>query len=488
VARSSLTRSLCIVLLVFGATAIAWGALAFGAVYPWAFTPLALGCASVGVAALVIGRRNGPPNGALAAALLATGLAIALQLVPLPSATLALISPAADAFQHYDVSDTGARGSGEGARRQAGPEPHAISISPQKTVLGLALFAAFALFLTGMVRLVSIHGASAIVAPLVGFGVILAVVGILQYSLWSDKDLSAQKIYGFWRPQYPGNAFGPFVNRNHFAGWMIMVLPLALGAAAAAWERGKHINDRLRWISTASGGSLMLTGLATAVMGLTLFMCQSRSGLAGFGAAMLIVGWIVIQRQSTNRAKVAAAATMAIILITVAGWAGVDRITDRLSSVEGDAPTAGGRVQAWSDTVRIARDFPITGTGLNTYGTAMLLYQSGNRDVHFQEAHNDYLQLAAEGGLLVCVPVLLTIAIFVRDVRRRFSEAPKEGTTYWLRVGAVVGLISIALQSLLEFSLQMPGNAALFAAVAAIAIHQSPNLRAARRSKPAVSS
>lgn len=128
------------------------------------------------------------------------------------------------------------------------------------------------------------------------------------------------------------------------------------------------------------------------------------------------------------------------------------------------------------DSVEIVRNFPLTGSGLDTYGTAMMVYQTGNRALHFQEAHNDYLQVAAEGGLLMGVPVLLTIGIFVRDVRRRFREAPKQGTTYCLRVGALVGLISIGWQSLVEFSLQMPGNAAFFAVLAAIALHQSPNL------------
>src|SRR6185503_19565916 len=99
-------------------------------------------------------------------------------------------------------------------------------------------------------------------------------------------------------------------------------------------------------------------------------------------------------------------------------------------------------------------------------------FQTGDKRLHFQEAHNDYLQLAAEGGLLVGIPILVTLGLFVREVRRRFREAPKSGTTYYLRVGAVAGLLSIALQSLLEFSLQMPGNAALFTLLAAVALHR----------------
>jgi O-antigen ligase len=162
----------------------------------------------------------------------------------------------------------------------------------------------------------------------------------------------------------------------------------------------------------------------------------------------------------------------------VAAWAGLDRVRDRVSSVRADASSAGGRRQTWSDAMRIVHDFPIAGTGLDTFGTAMLVYQS-DRELHFEEAHNEYLQLAAEGGFLLGIPVVASILVFAVQVRRRFVEAPGYGWTYWLRVGAVVGLLSIAMQSAVDFSLQMPGNAVLFAVVAAVAVHQSPNLRSA---------
>jgi len=155
----------------------------------------------------------------------------------------------------------------------------------------------------------------------------------------------------------------------------------------------------------------------------------------------------------------------------------VDTLTSKFT--EAQAPKSlQSRLLAWADTMQIVRDFSWTGSGFNTYGTAMMVYQTRvTRALHFQEAHNDYLQLAAEGGVLVAVPIVATLFLFARDVRRRFREAPKTGTTYSLRVGAVAGMIAIALQSLVEFSLQMPGNAVLFALLAAIALHRSPNLR-----------
>jgi O-antigen ligase len=128
------------------------------------------------------------------------------------------------------------------------------------------------------------------------------------------------------------------------------------------------------------------------------------------------------------------------------------------------------RLRVWHDAAAIVKAFPLTGTGLNTFGTATVLYQSGSRAVHFQEAHNDYLQLLAEGGVLLAVPFALIVWFFLVAVRRRMRE-DDDGMTSWIRFGAAAGILAIALQSLVEFSLQMPGNAAMFVVLVAISLH-----------------
>ena len=97
------------------------------------------------------------------------------------------------------------------------------------------------------------------------------------------------------------------------------------------------------------------------------------------------------------------------------------------------------------------------------------------------EAHNDYLQLLVEGGWLVTVPALVLIGLFAREVRRRFREGLDDRTGYWIRLGAVTGIIAIAFQEIVEFSLQMPGNAALFTVLCAIAVRRASVKKAARR-------
>jgi O-antigen ligase len=105
---------------------------------------------------------------------------------------------------------------------------------------------------------------------------------------------------------------------------------------------------------------------------------------------------------------------------------------------------------------------------------AAIPYSTPGKDYHFREAHNDYLQLAAEGGLLVGVPATVVLWCVVAAIRRRVAEDRPDSSTYWVRVGAVTGLAAIALQSVVEFSLQMPGNAVLCVVLLAIAVHRQP--------------
>jgi O-antigen ligase len=96
--------------------------------------------------------------------------------------------------------------------------------------------------------------------------------------------------------------------------------------------------------------------------------------------------------------------------------------------------------------------------------------------VIYTAAHNDYLQVLAEGGALLTVPAVACIVALAVTIRRRFKEETSR-STFWIRAGATIGILTIALQEIGEFSLQIPGNAFLFAVVCAVAIHQTPERR-----------
>jgi O-antigen ligase len=467
---------------------LAWGALAFGGVYAWAYTPLAIGCALLGLVSIA-GLRTRVPMTSMGLGLAAIAAAVALQLVPLPSTRLARISPSTDAFlAHQDFSyriDKAGRDAEGPTLAGALPPGRPLSLAPRQTGLGLLLFGALALFLLGTTKLLSNAGAASAARGIVCIGAMIALIGLIQYTLLGNSEREPIKVYGFWTPRYKATSFGPFINRNHFAGWMLMALPLAIGgayAAASAVPRSTRAGWReyFAWLSTRSAAGMLLMIFAAALMGTSLMLSESRSGMAALAAGCVAFAWVVVRRQESRRAKLVTAGWFAAVALAVVAWAGAEVLVRRVSSLEKDMSSIGGRRQAWADTLGIMRDFPLAGTGLNTYGTAMMQYASTRGPLHFQEAHNDYLQLAAEGGLLVGVPVLATLVLFVGAVRRRFGEAPHSGSTYWIRVGAVTGLVAIACQSTFEFSLQMPGNAAMFAFLAAVALHRSPSLRSPR--------
>jgi O-antigen ligase len=442
--------------------ALAWGAFAFGAVYPWAYWPLVAAVSTVGIAGLVIAGRGRTTRLGL------TGLTLGfcaflgaslLQLVPMPLTFVA--SASAETTHVLQLLDLAV------AAGSASSRP--LSIAPALTLVGLVLFTANALFVLGSARLFSIRGARRVADAIAVVGVAMALVAIIQ------KPIFTGKIYGFWTPFGAGNPFGPFVNRNHFAGWMMMALPVTLGlicGGSARAMRGVKPNwrDRLLWFSSSDGTRLILYAFGGIVMALSLVLTMSRSGISALAVSIAITGAFVVRRQRTTRRAVTIG-YLCLLVVVVVAWAGADAIASQFS--QGGWSEFDNRRGAWTDAIDIASRFPATGTGLNTYGVATLFYQQHDLAKYFSAAHNDYLQLAAEGGLLLTIPAAACFVAFIVAVRRRFVEETSV-RTYWLRVGAVTGLTAIALQETVDFSLQMPGNAALFAVVCAIALHRGP--------------
>lgn len=436
----------------------AWGALAFGAVYPWAYVPLFVGCAAVGAATCLQRTGTGRTKPALVVSLALLAAAIGFQLIPLSISTIRSISPETDVvLRRYVVG------------YPTSLQTHPLSIEPGATTTALAAAVALAVFFLGLARSITRDDALQLVRGVSVLGVVLALAGIVQKALWNGK------IYGFWTPIQPGDSFGPFVNRNHFAGWMLMALPLSAGYFCGRVARGMgHVRPGLRnrvlWFSSADANETILVGFAVLLMALGLTLTLSRSAILGLLAPLGLSGWFIVRRQGGSRRAIVAG-YLTFVAIAAIGWVGFDTFAARF--VQGHVVDLGGRRGIWADTWHVAGQFPIAGTGLNTFGTATLFYQTANPSLHFAQAHNDYLQLLAEGGLLVCVPASLAILALAWTVYGRFRNISADRTDYWIRIGAVTGIVAIALQEVADFSLQMPGNAVLLALLISLAIRPS---------------
>jgi O-antigen ligase len=215
----------------------------------------------------------------------------------------------------------------------------------------------------------------------------------------------------------------------------------------------------------------VLSGLALIVMAMSVLLSLSRSGVACLAATVLGFACFAVGKMARPR-RVLVTLYFAIAITLCAGWATTDGLAARFGEFQNDG--LGRRVGAWRDARQISSAFPLVGSGLNTFGVATLFHQTTNRDEHYEEAHNDYLQLAAEGGVLLTAPAVLLIVLIAVNVAHRFKDQHDTEISYWIRAGAVTGLLAIGLQEVGEFSRQMPGTAALCSVLLAISLHRPP--------------
>ena len=207
-------------------------------------------------------------------------------------------------------------------------------------------------------------------------------------------------------------------------------------------------------------------------------MASSRSGFLGFGVAAVLATGLVLRRQKTHRATRLGALSGGIRCrlyrrLGRCGQPGAQAWHAQRRQLECRRPAG--------DVAGCAHDrpqFPLAGRRPQCVrcGDGAV---PDEQSIDPLRAGAQRLPAAARGGWHSPECRRCDDARRSSSTRsaERFREAPHEGTTYWARVGAVIGLLAIAVQSLFEFSLQMPGNAAMFCVLAAIAIHRSPNVR-----------
>ncbi len=282
-------------------TTIALGTLAFGAVYPWGFLPLFATAALIGVVGL---RRGGVSRDVrpVAIAVLLLWIAGALQLVPMSRPMLDTLSPhAATILSSYDL-----------AFASTDPQWVPLSVDAQSTQIALLALGALGLYLLGLPALLGGHSLRRVPLALAVFVVPLALFGI--YS----REYVNGLVYWFWQPQDGGgaNLAGPFVNRNHFAGWMLMAVSLLIGWLFGQVERavpggGGRRPRHVEWLSSAEANGLLMTGGVVLVASISLFWTMSRSAIIGFGVGAAAFAWLAVQRRRLNGTR------RAVVLVTL---------------------------------------------------------------------------------------------------------------------------------------------------------------------------
>ena len=297
---------------------------------------------------------------------------------------------------------------------------------------------------------------------LVFYGLAMSVFALIQHFTWNGKF--------YWLfPTRAMGAFGPFVNRNHFAGYLEMLMPIPIGLL----------------ISRGVDDQKLIYGFAAAIMGVAILATESRGALLAIICEMIFIA--VVDRRisrarrtwspaaSTSRAprlvvRLGAVGMVSIAILAGVLWIGADPIIGRVAgsgAANDAAPDPGYSRQAiWQGTIAMIKAHPLMGVGFGAYETAYPIYAVTDGTVIVAQSHNDYLQILADCGVVGGALALWFLVIVTRTTIR--ALAARDRFLSGLAAGAGAGILGLLVHSIVDFNLQLPSNALLFLVILAV--------------------
>jgi O-antigen ligase len=336
---------------------------------------------------------------------------------------------------------------------------NALSADPFESWIFALRLSALALAGILAVRFTNSHLRLRVLAHAIIFvGVASAIFGIMRRTMQHRDGFLLSSLV-------TGGGFAQFINKNHFA----YAVEPALGLLAA-----------MILLQKGAGHRKLLYVSALILLWAALVMSRSRGGLLAASVEMIAAALFFISakrpslksgdvRRRPMRSMNVAAATIILILL-VAGattvWLGGDQLStgvetaaNEISNRAGDAEGARRR-DIWRATLKMARAHPIAGAGLGGYWAEIPRYHDANGMLTPQQAHNDYLELLASAGLIGVGLFFWFAWALIRRLRK--AQRTFTGVQQVYLVGAVIGIVGIAVHSLVDFGLHITSNALLF--------------------------
>ena len=353
-----------------------------------------------------------------------------------------------------------------------------LTFDPHATRLVLVQLATLLIYFSAtLVFIDTPHRLHVMVRTIMIFGFLLAIFGLTQ------SFTSPTKVY-WMRELNQSTAFGPFINRHHFAGYMELTIALPLGLLfAGAVDREK----KLLFIFVAG------------LMGVALIMTASRGGIISLIAEVMffVVVTAIWRKHSDGRHRrssrlkavalrlgLASALLVSLFIgvLMLGGEMSVNRLI--VDSVNTNDPTT-GRAHFWSVTLQIIRAHPLIGTGLGAFGVVYTKFDSRNGLFRLEQAHNDYLQVLSDGGIIGAALALAFVALlfYKAFVRAGSRDDFRRGVA----LASLGGCFAVFVHSFFDFTLHTTSNALLFLVLAALAtvngrVEDAPRRRRRRRS------
>ncbi len=327
--------------------------------------------------------------------------------------------------------------------------PRTISVAPFWTMMVAAHITALLIYFAAMLAFVdSARRLRKVVMLVTAFGFLFAFFAILQ------SVLSPNKIYGIYESKY-AVPFGSFVNRHNFAAFMEMTICLPLGMLfAGSIERDK----RLIYIT------------AVGLMGIALLLSGSRGGLVSMISAVCFLIILSTGSKGTKDRilKFALAGLMIVVFVVGAVLIGGESSLTRFAETAQSNNFSTNRTQIWAVTLDVIRhNFP-TGAGLGAFGVAYTQYDPSNGFERVEQAHNDYLEVAADAGIVgVIIGGFFLYFLFRAGFRSiRNINHYRRGVA----LGAFAGCFSILVHSMFDFVLHITAITILFLTILALLV------------------
>lgn len=285
------------------------------------------------------------------------------------------------------------------------------------------------------------------------FAMVMTVFGALYSFFALAQELTSNgRIFWVHSPRFHGSIYGSYVNHDHYAGLMEMLVPVPLVLGMG------HM---------FSGGKRVLVGFSAVLMATTIFLSGSRGGVLAFFFELALLAALAFARRRNLRVALGSMAVCVFILALLI-FVGKGKVLGRLGDL-----SPGIRLNISKDSLRMFTHRPVLGWGLGTFPTVYPSFRSFYTNLFINEAHNDYAQLLVETGLLGFGAMLWFLIGLYRS-GLRFSRRWEFRWDGALSFAALLGCSGMLLHSFVDFNLHIPANAAIFYVLSGLAASELP--------------
>ncbi len=426
---------------------LVWAPVPLGSNRPWAWALLALSVLALALwwlAGHIRGKYSYPAVLRNAWPMLLCGLLwlayVWLQQIPLPVEFLSLLSPQAGRWHIAAAAP---------ATPAVAPltlDPHATLEAACKSTAYLAYFALSLILLRDRNRIR--YAAYALIAS----GVLQALYGALV-SLQSPGEVAS----------------GTFANRNHYAAYLTMCLSVGIGVliASLSGQReqswGQFLGNLMQWMITPK----MALRLGLVIMVVALVLTRSRMGNSSFFISLLVTGVIglLLAKRATKSMVILLISLVAIDVFIVGTYFGTRRVVERITQTTAETED---RDEVAAYALIMWKDYPVFGSGLGSFPVVFPRYSADGTLVSYTHAHNDYLEFAAEAGVIgVSFLGLMVLMSFAAALRAQYLR--EDPLMRGLSFAAMMGILALMIHAAVDFNLQIPANALTFMLLLAFA-------------------